>query len=329
MQPQLLWLGSEGGIKSYHIKDRQWRWYPEVKDVTCLLVDKRNKNIIWAGTKNGLYIFSRKKQKWLKAGQYFSKLKADQKTFAVFQEGEVSAIILDPKRPKMVFLATDRGLVHFDREEEKSRFFTVDDGLIEDNITCITSDSYQPELFWLGSDGGLMSFDVKELKVNRHFSQSDIPGDSIHTLAVNKEWVLVNNPDGGIAGYHKEGQYWDKYSPDTTGNLDDHQVLALFCSDDGKSTKLLVGTRTYGIFIFDETTKKSAHLDEIGLSITTFSWSGNMSDQVWFAGHVCSGGGVGNYSFEESSWWLTYPMVVLDETYPVTWKEVQKDQQGF
>ena len=329
VNPELLWLGTEGGVKSYHQKKREWQLYPLVPPVNCFFVDVRDKNLVWAGTKSGLFVFSRDTNEWRPANQQFPKLKSDKATSAAFLSGDITAIIADPIKPKMLFLATDDGLAHFDLETQKADFLTVDDGLVEDRITCMELDRELPARLWLGAAGGLMSVDVATLQIRRHLSLGEVPGDEIRTIAVNSEWVLVNNPQTGIAGYHKEGDYWDYYRPYEKVALSDYYVLSLLYSVHEESVKLWIGTRSYGVLAFDETTKMSVQLLEKGLSVTAFAASIKDPEQLYFTAQVCAGGGVGYYSFADRSWWSTSPMVVLDATFPVSWREIQKDSQGF
>ncbi len=329
VDPDLLWLGTEGGVKSYRVAERQWRLYPEPGLVKCLLIDKRNKNIVWAGTEVGLYIYSRNEDKWQSAAKYFPKLKSDKKTYAAFTTGAITSIVQDPTSHKKIFLATEDGLARFDRETEKALFLTAEDGLLEDLINCVSLDSKLPGSLWLGSDSGLMSLEIKERKIKRHLSQDEVPGDGIKVLAVGSEWVLVNDPDGGIARYNKKDDYWESYISYDKLDLSRYEVLSLKYLPGTESAKLVVGTRNNGAIIIDEVTKAYSRLRQKGISVTAISEDGGRGKKIWFGMRVCSGGGVGYYSFADKTWWQTYPLVVLDSTYPVIWRETQKDQQGF
>jgi hypothetical protein len=148
-------------------------WYnngPDGGYVNCVSVSKSNPNIIYIGTKQGIYKSENKGASWIKTG---------------FPDYEVRSIIVSPTSPDIVFAGTFR---YGFWKSSNGGIDWVFRGLSGNTINCITIDSNDPNVVYFGSGETMTGTDNERIGIFRSIDG----GETFNSIL---EWA-----NWGVAG---------------------------------------------------------------------------------------------------------------------------------
>jgi len=207
-----IWVATYGqGIYQFNPKENKWTNYSsKTSDVNndlfhCIAV---NKEFIWAGGNEGLFIFNRKTRKW------------SLKKFS--QGGEfgnwIRALHFDNKR-KQLWIGRFRNITLYDLKSNSYTEFNREIGgnAKTNNINCIAADA--DSIIWFGAESGVHKFHVNSKEENNaweYFSNKGrwFKGEGISVSVsdflflknsiwfATEEFITKDQPDYNIGGIY-------------------------------------------------------------------------------------------------------------------------------
>lgn len=138
-----LWAGTEIGAYFYQISTDsggffEGDWAPGTKPVTAVGVSP---SAVWFGTEDEIDVFDLKKNKWLPRPYRNTDVNTN-----------VNYIVANEM---VVFVATDEGVLKYDRTRDYWKQFTMEDGLIANRVTAI---QLEGDYVWFGTENGICRF---------------------------------------------------------------------------------------------------------------------------------------------------------------------------
>jgi signal transduction histidine kinase/ligand-binding sensor domain-containing protein/DNA-binding response OmpR family regulator len=126
-------------------------------------------------------------------------------------------------------------------QEKVNPFITIDDGLINNEVTAIKHDRYG--FLWFGTRGGLNKYDGYSLKSigNKNSAINNLNSQAIETLAAGKNNLWIGTKTGGLNGYNFLNDSITSYILPSQGVLN---ILSIY---EDKFENVYVGT-TKGLF---------------------------------------------------------------------------------
>lgn len=187
-----VWLNALGvGLQIYDPKNKSFLTFPATKQNSTLStvntsifeVLANHHDTYWLGGNFGLELFNFK-------AKTFKRVLPD-KIQGIYD------ILAEPN--DQLWLATSSGLIRYDIPNNKTTLYTVEDGLIHNNVTSISKD--KRGLFWLGTRGGLSRFDPVKHVFTNYDNDDGLPGTQFNQYAhvVDKSGVIYLGSVNGIA----------------------------------------------------------------------------------------------------------------------------------
>lgn len=160
--------------------------------VRAIYEDRRGD--LWFGTYDGLVY-------WHRDSKTFTRYEHDPDKSSSLSHDMVWSMYED--QAGMLWIATPNGLNRFDRTNELFDVYTVEDGLVNDDVTCILADD--DENLWLGTGGGGLSRFDPRTESFRNYDMSDgLANNSIMLAACHRSEsgeMFFGTLDGLIAFY--------------------------------------------------------------------------------------------------------------------------------
>ena len=139
----LIWLGSEYGVYIYDNFTDDGGFQAEAggpmnEPIYTISVSD---NQVWTGSDRSIEVYDYDEKKWLGGPE------------RLLTEGDIVNYI--EAGDQIVWVATDHGVLKYDRQRKLWVRYTMDDGLIDNNVTSVKSDG---DYVWFGTLSGLTKF---------------------------------------------------------------------------------------------------------------------------------------------------------------------------
>jgi signal transduction histidine kinase/ligand-binding sensor domain-containing protein/AraC-like DNA-binding protein len=221
--------GSGRGLGYYNAQTHKFEFfnqYNEFKDVekatiNQLLMDSNG--AIWACTNEGLYTIDRANG----ITAYFGN-KGDESHF--LPSNDFKYLYIDPK--DIFWLATDRGMIRWDRSNDSHRLFTTVDGLPNDNLYAVYPDAYG--YLWISSDNGIIQCDPATNRFRGFQEKDGVSHREFNRLShfVAEDGTMYFGGLNGVTAFHpRDFKEWKKAD-------DAPLVVAAYNQFKGSSNKL-------------------------------------------------------------------------------------------
>lgn len=181
-------------------------------------------NIIWTATKAGLLKFDTQTEKYtlFKATKY--------------NQNPLIKYILPDKNGNLWLGTASNGLVHFDIQKEKFKYYIPDrkqrQGLVYP-INCIYADAQQN--LWLASAGdGLYFFDSKQQTFLNYKQKDGLPSETIYGILPDKENNLWLSTLKGIAKFNTRSYQTEVFGAENGLQDEEFNTASFFQAKDGR-----------------------------------------------------------------------------------------------
>ncbi len=141
----------------------------------------------------------------------------------------------------VIWYGTKKGLIKMDQKSGKRDVFTVNNGLSDNNVTCITLEGTAKK--WIGTSQGLSIFDGSNWDVIDHGTEK-IPDDLINSISINNGRVVIGTGAGLSV---MKGEDVKIYTQQSSGLLDN----VIQSVDVDKAGTIWIGTQSAGLEAFD------------------------------------------------------------------------------
>jgi ligand-binding sensor domain-containing protein/signal transduction histidine kinase len=136
-------------------------------------------------------------------------------------------------------------------ENLKFHHLTIEDGLSNSDVTCITQD--KNGFIWIGTADGLNRFDGYTVKVYRHDQEdtSSLSNSMIFSLLVDSDgdlWIGTNN---GLSMYNKDKNIFINYYHDANNTSSISSSLISYITEDNDHN-LWIATQDNGLNLFNK-----------------------------------------------------------------------------
>jgi len=293
-----LWVATNGnGIFQYNYRMQEWSNYStrnEKLKLNFFYTITANKDFVWAGSSDGLFIFNKKRKRWSK--RKFGK------------GGQLSNWIRDVQYDPHINAVWIGRFKYLTKYDIKRRRFTDYDLTKNKNMKTNTIKTIKVDgdsLVWFGTESGLHRYD-KTIDISDESSLSFFDNDlnyfngegdavSIASLLVEQnniwigldEFITKNNPDynvGGIYRFNRKND-WERF--DARDGLKGNGIYDLEITGDfiwaslyqfSKNTKDIFGR---GVALINRITKEVTMLNIEGLpkKVTSLHFDGT---KLWF-----------------------------------------------
>ena len=284
-----IWAATNGnGIYRYEIKKKKWKNYStnnKKLSLNFFYTIAANKDFVWAGSSDGLFIFSKKRNRWTK--RKFGK------------GGQLSNWIRDIEYDpyeNVVWIGRFKYLTKYDI---KKRRFTDYDLTIHNDVKTNTIKVVKLDgdsLVWFGSEDGLHKYDKSrgiEDEGTMSFYDNDLnyfkgEGDavSVSSLLLEQsniwigldEFITKNNPDYNLGGIYKFDRMNEWIRFDSKTGLRGNGIYDMEITGDyiwvslyqfSKNTKDIYGR---GIALINRITEEVNMLDIKNFPLTTYAF---------------------------------------------------------
>jgi signal transduction histidine kinase/ligand-binding sensor domain-containing protein/DNA-binding response OmpR family regulator len=141
-------------------------------------------------------------------------------------------------------------------QENINSYLTIDNGLVNNEITTIKQDKYG--FLWFGTRGGLNKYDGYNLKLlrNKPNSTNNLSSQAIETMFAGKDGLWIGTKTGGLNKYDfLSDRIYNYPLPNVIGVVD---IFSLYESTNGN---VYIGS-SKGIYYFNYQTKKFRLVDK-------------------------------------------------------------------
>lgn len=131
-----------------------------------------------------------------------------------------------------VWIATDKGVSRYDRSADKWDFFTISDGLVNNQVNCIEPERVEGILaqktgdeVWFGTDSGVSVYS-KETNSWKSYTASDgLIYNKVNAISVRGDDVWIGT-DKGVSVYDRKKDKWMSYA--RFPNIPTSEVTAVY-----------------------------------------------------------------------------------------------------
>jgi len=198
-------------------------------NVNIIHADKKDEDILWLGTNNGLSKFNKKTDLFT---NYYSSLSDT----SHLSSSKITAIYEDSSGA--LWVGTAWGLNKMDKKTGKCIQFIKDsnnfkrDSIIDNQITSLFEDSQG--IIWIGTFQGINSYDNAKGKWKYYPTQEGLPGDIIYGILEDKTGNLWISSSRGLGQFDPENESITNYSLHDGIQANKFNPGAFFKSSDGR-----------------------------------------------------------------------------------------------
>jgi ligand-binding sensor domain-containing protein len=237
-----IWIGTAKGLNRYRPSTGVMDFFDDKQGIPMAffwMMTKTQGDEIWLGSTSGLYHYIRKENRFddLSKDSLFAKY-AHKNVQAIFTDSknrvwvgllDVGLVIYDPgaktirlltikdslisdtrfssfaeDKNGIIWIGSENGLVAYDPAENKSRFFTGENGLPSDRTNCLMVD-YQNRL-WIGTSNGLCVMNRDRDHIRRFDINDGLPSNQFNEQAAycTKDGLFVFPTYQGFAVFRPE-----------------------------------------------------------------------------------------------------------------------------
>lgn len=284
-----IWVATNGsGVYKYDMKKKKWQNFSKKNKKLSLnffYTIAANKDFVWAGSSDGLFIYNKKRKRWTK--RKFGK------------GGQLSNWIRDIEYDpyiKAVWIGRFKYLTKYDLRKRRFTDYdlTTNNDVKTNTIKVVKLDG--DSLVWFGSEDGLHKYDKSRsiqdegtmsfYDNNRNYFRGEGDAVSISALLLEQnniwigldEFVTNRNPDYNLGGIYKFDRKNEWIRFDAKNGLRGNGIYDLELTGDyiwaalyqfSKNTKDIYGR---GIALINRITEKVRMLDIKNFPATTYSF---------------------------------------------------------
>jgi ligand-binding sensor domain-containing protein len=131
----------------------------------------------------------------------FVKVKGNIQREKILLSNKIRSVAADDNN---VWVATDRGVSRFSRNEERWIHYTQSEGLVSDDVLTVALDG---ELVWFATSDGVSQYDTSSDKWKIFKRKEGLSSDNVQCIAVDGNYVWFGT-DSGINRYDKRIDSW-------------------------------------------------------------------------------------------------------------------------
>lgn len=211
-EQQRIWVGLDGGLAYKNPEDESLQY---ITSDGLVFKERKGSNLIvqitpavdgnlWLCTDDYLYLFDPINKKYV--------AKYGEKEQGAFYLPANTFYFLHIDKAGIHWIATDDGLIRWDKEENVTKLFSTIEGLSNDVIYAIFEDDHNH--LWLSSDYGVMQFNKETFQVKSYLSKDGISDNEFNRTSAfqDKDGTIYFGSLNGITAFHPN----DFYKEETT-----------------------------------------------------------------------------------------------------------------
>lgn len=221
-----IWIGTYTGLCMYRpVTGKLHPVYvsPDgsaISDYIIRTICTDDKNRVWCGTDNGLFVFNK--------GKLIKSYKSNETDTGSLTNNRITFLFKDSE--KNIWVGTKEGLNLFKPGTDNFSRFTNKNGLPDNSIRSILQD--EKENLWIGASHGLIKFNIQENKFFTYSIPDGLISDQFEALAAAKDanGILYFGTNSGIVSFKPENIQPNVYVPPvviTNINIFDQSLFSL------------------------------------------------------------------------------------------------------
>ncbi|MEG2786592.1 MAG: two-component regulator propeller domain-containing protein [Romboutsia sp.] len=262
-----LWIATDEGLVKYNIKKNKFRSYQrDIYEINALVdnniycIMKDSTGLLWLGTYSGISMFEPNNNI-----KYY-KHDGDIKDKASISENMVSGVYKDNEG--LLWIGTkSTGVNIFDRENDKIRYLTTEDGLSCNNIYDIKG---KGDLIIISTDDGVNIINKKDKTIKKYDKSNGLEKSNVRSILIDdNDYVWLGTTEGVVILNIKTGEIKDLSIIEDRFNTKDKFNGCLY--KDSKGIYWIGYFLDGGLLRFDPKTNKSKLYKMKGNDVNTIS----------------------------------------------------------
>jgi len=226
LDEKTVWVGTDHGIYYADLRYLDWKGYTAKQGLPSDTVVRSvaDLDFVYAAGPHGLARFNKLVEQWEPLGNF-----SDKRIYDLYSN------------QTQLWVATDSGVLYFDKKFEKWESYSASTGLISNTVFRLF---YFNDYIWTLTDKGFSRYSASMKTWNSYPLGDGVLGSSVNYILTDASYIWVISPEG-ISRFNAKNQAWENFSK----NMPIEKSAITSISTTGNTSWF---TTANGVYSFDE-----------------------------------------------------------------------------